>query len=174
MERPISIVSGADNSFFVDIHSPDDAAHALMMKLEQSGANEYIELSVPFQGAGWNTVHFDLSTVTAQAWPNPGAEWDGNADFKKLVFFVDGGSATPGVYHFDNIEKSQLLVYQLTFSTTIPFKGVGGAAFDFSTDPDDATNATGKVTNGGNEWETAELILDSPISIVTGATNIYC
>ena len=173
MERPISIVSGADNSIFVDIYSPDDAAHALMIKLEQSGANEYIELSVPFQGAGWNRVHFDLSTVTAQAWPNPGAEWDGNADFKKLVFFVDGGSATPGVYHFDNIEKRPAVGLPIDFSTTIPFKGVGGAAFDFSTDPDDATNATGKVTNGGNEWETAELILDTPISIVSGGSNDY-
>ena len=173
VERPISIVSGADNSFFVDIYSPDDAAHALMMKLEQSGANEYIELSVPFQGAGWNTVHFDMSTVTAQAWPNPGAEWDGNADFKKLVFFVDGGSATPGVYHFDNIVKRPAVGLPIDFSTSIPFAGVGGAAFEFSTDPDDATNATGKVTNGGNDWETAELILDTPISIVKDATNTF-
>ena len=62
------------------------------------------------------------------------------------------------------------MVYQSTFSTSVPFAGVGGAAFELSTDPDDATNATGKVTNGGNEWETAELILDTPISIVTGAT----
>ena len=173
VERPISIVSGADNSFFVDIYSPDDAAHALMMKLEQSGANEYIELSVPFQGAGWNTVHFDMSTVTAQAWPNPGAEWDGNADFKKLVFFVDGGSSTPGVYHFDNIVKRPAVGLPIDFSTSIPFAGVGGAAFEFSTDPDDASNATGKVTNGGNDWETAELILDTPISIVKDATNTF-
>jgi hypothetical protein len=173
VERPISIVSGADNSFFVDIYSPDDAAHALMMKLEQSGANEYIELSVPFQGAGWNTVHFDMSTVTAQAWPNPGAEWDGNADFKKLVFFVDGGSSTPGVYHFDNIVKRPAVGLPIDFSTSIPFAGVGGASFEFSTDPDDATNATGKVTNGGNDWETAELILDTPISIVKDATNTF-
>jgi hypothetical protein len=173
VERPISIVSGADNSFFVDIYSPDDAAHALMMKLEQSGANEYIELSVPFQGAGWNTVHFDMSTITAQAWPNPGGAWDGNADFKKLVFFVDGGSATPGVYHFDNIVKRPSVGLPIDFSTSIPFKGVGGAGFEFSTDPDDATNATGKVTNGGNDWETAELILDTPISIVKDATNTF-
>ncbi|MDC1316834.1 PKD domain-containing protein [Flavobacteriaceae bacterium] len=173
LERPISIVSGADNSFFVDIYSPDDAEHGLMMKLEQSGANEYIELAKTFKGKGWNTVHFDMSTVTAQAWPNPGAEWDGNADFKKLVFFVDGGSATPGVYHFDNIEKRPAVGLPIDFSTTIPFKGVGGAAFEFSTDPDDATNATGKVTNGGNDWETAELILDVPISITSGGDNKY-
>ena len=78
--------------YTVKIYSPDAAAHKLMMKLEQSGANEYIELSQDFQGAGWNTVTFDMSTVGAQAWPNPGAEWDGTADFKKLVFFIDGGS----------------------------------------------------------------------------------
>ena len=173
VERPISIVSGADNNFFIKIYSPDAESHALMMKLEQSGDNEYIELSKPFQGAGWNTVHFDMSTVTAQAWPNPGAEWDGTADFKKLVFFVDGGSATPGVYHFDNIEKRPAVGLPIDFSTSIPFKGVGGAGFEFSTDPDDATNATGKVTNGGNDWETAELILDSPISIVKDATNSF-
>jgi hypothetical protein len=173
VERPISIVKGADNSFFVDIYSPDDDAHALMMKLEQSGANEFIELSQPFQGKGWNRVHFDMSTVTAQAWPNPGAEWDGNADFKKLVFFVDGGSSTPGVYHFDNIVKRPAVGLPIDFSTSIPFAGVGGAAFEFSTDPDDATNATGKVTNGGNDWETAELILDTPISIVKDATNTF-
>ena len=149
VERPISIVSGADNSFFVDIYSPDDAEHGLMMKLEQSGANEYIELAKTFKGKGWNTVHFDMSTVTAQAWPNPGAEWDGNADFKKLVFFVDGGSSTPGVYHFDNIEKRPAVGLPIDFSSSVPFKGVGGAAFELSTDPDDATNATGKVTNGG-------------------------
>ena len=173
VERPISIVKGADNSFFVDIYSPDDDAHALMMKLEQSGANEFIELSQPFQGKGWNRVHFDMSTVTAQAWPNPGAEWDGNADFKKLVFFVDGGSSTPGVYHFDNIVKRPAVGLPIDFSSSIPFAGVGGAAFEFSTDPDDATNATGKVTNGGNDWETAELILDTPISIVKDATNTF-
>ena len=48
----------------------------------------------------------EVETVTAQAWPNSGAAWDGNADFKKLVFFVDGGSSTPGVYHFDDIKKN--------------------------------------------------------------------
>jgi hypothetical protein len=87
LDVPISITSGGDNKYSVKIYSPDAAAHALMMKLEESGANEFIELSVPFQGAGWNTVHFDFSTITAQAWPNPGAEWDGNADFKKTSIF---------------------------------------------------------------------------------------
>ena len=173
LDVPITISSGGDNKYSVRIYSPDDADHALMMKLEESGANEFIELSQPFKGKGWKRVHFDMSTVTAQAWPNPGAEWDGNADFKKLVFFVDGGSSTPGVYHFDNIVKRPAVGLPIDFSTSIPFAGVGGAAFEFSADPDDATNATGKVTNGGNDWETAELILDHPISIVKAATNTF-
>ena len=79
LDVPISITSGGDNKYSVRIYSPDDADHALMMKLEQSGDNEFIELSQPFKGKGWNTVNFDFSTITAQAWPNPGAAWDGNA-----------------------------------------------------------------------------------------------
>ena len=175
LDVPISITSGGDNKYSVRIYSPDANAHKLMMKLEESGANEYIELAQDFQGAGWNTVHFDMSTVGAQAWPNPGAAWDGTADFKKLVFFIDGGAFTPGVYHLDDIAKnSQLYGLPIYFNdATIPFVGVGGASFEISTDPDDATNATGKVTNGGNEWETAELIVERPISIVSGADNSF-
>ena len=175
LDVPISISSGGDNKYSVRIYSPDDAAHALMMKLEQSGDNEYIELSQPFQGKGWNTVHFDFSTITAQAWPNPGAEWDGNADFKKLVYFIDGPDATPGVYHIDDIAlNSQLYGLPIYFNDpTLPFVGVGGASFEMSTDPDDATNATGKVTNSGAAWETAELIVERPISIVKGADNSF-
>jgi hypothetical protein len=175
LDVPISITSGGDNKYSVRIYSPDDAAHALMMKLEESGANEFIELSQPFQGKGWNTVNFDFSTITAQAWPNPGAAWDGNADFKKLVFFIDGGSSTPGVYHLDDVAlNSQLYGLPIYFNDAlIPFAGVGGASFEMSTDPDDATNNTGKLTNGGNDWETAELILERPISIVSGADNSF-
>ena len=106
LDTPISITSTGTNVYSVRIYSPDDAEHGLMMKLEQSGDNEYIEIPKTFKGKGWNTVTFDFSTVTAQAWPNSGAAWDGNADFKKLVFFVDGGSSIPGVYHFDDIKKN--------------------------------------------------------------------
>ena len=47
-------------------------------------------------------------------------------------------------------------------------------SFELSTDPDDSSNKTGKiVTSGGNDWETAELILDEPIKVVSGADNTY-
>ena len=91
MDEPIKIVSGANNTYTVKIHNPDAQDYDLMMKLEQSGDNEYIELKQAFNKKGWNKITFDFSTVTAQAWPNPGGAWDGNADFKKLVFFIDGG-----------------------------------------------------------------------------------
>ena len=107
LDVPISIVNGGDNVYSVKIHSPDDAAHALMMKLQGSPDDEYIELSKPFQGAGWNTVTFDMSTVgDMQAWPNFDKAWDGTADFSRLVFFVDGGSKTTGDFHFDDIKKN--------------------------------------------------------------------
>ena len=174
VERPISIVKGADNSFFVDIHSPDDAAHTLMMKLQGSADDEYIELSKPFQGAGWNTVHFDMSTVgDMQAWPNFDKAWDGTADFTRLVFFVDGGSSTPGVYHFDNIVKRPAVALPLTFSVDTPVEGVGGASFAMGVDPTDSSNGTGVLTNGGQDWETFELTLDVPISITSTGTNVY-
>ena len=75
------------------------------MKLEQSGNNEYIELKQNFSAQGWTTLTFDFSTVSSQAWPNPGAAWDGTADFKKLVFFIDGGKKDTGTYYIDDIKK---------------------------------------------------------------------
>ena len=80
------------------------------MKLEQSGDNEYIELKQNFSAQGWNNITFDFSTVTAQAWPNPGGAWDGTADFKKLVFFIDGGKQDTGTYHIDDIIKGEPVV----------------------------------------------------------------
>ena len=174
LDVPISIVKGGDNVYSVRIYSPDDADHTLMMKLQGSADDEYTELSKPFKGAGWNRVHFDMSTVgDLQAWPNFDKAWDGTADFTRLVFFVDGGSSTPGVYHFDNIVKRPAVALPLTFSVDTPVEGVGGASFAMGVDPTDSSNGTGVLTNGGNDWETFELTLDVPISIVKDADNVY-
>jgi hypothetical protein len=145
-----------------------------MMKLEQSGDNEYIELKASFSKEGWNTVTFDFSTVTAQAWPNPGAAWDGNADFKKLVFFIDGGKKDTGTYYLDNIITRNKVSLPIDFSSKIPFNGVGGASTSLPfVDPTDSSNYVMQVINGGQDWETAELILDEPIKVVSGADNKY-
>ena len=105
LDEPIKVVSGADNKYSVRIYNPTADQHELMMKLEQSGDNEFIELKQNFSAKGWNNLTFDFSTVTEQAWPNPGNAWDGTADFKKLVFFIDGGKKDTGTYHIDDIIK---------------------------------------------------------------------
>ena len=110
LDEPIQVVSGADNKYSLRIYNPTADTHELMMKLEQSGDNEYIELKQNFSAQGWNNITFDFSTVTAQAWPNPGAAWDGTADFKKLVFFIDGGKKDTGTYHIDDIIKGEPVV----------------------------------------------------------------
>ena len=110
LDEPIKVVSGADNKYSIRIYNPTADTHELMMKLEQSGDNEFIELKQNFSAQGWNNLTFDFSTVTAQAWPNPDAAWDGTADFKKLVFFIDGGKKDTGTYHIDDIIKGEPVV----------------------------------------------------------------
>ena len=75
----------------------------------------------------------------------------------------------------DNIYfwKENSVGLPIHFDKEEPFKGVGGASFELSKDPNNSSNNTGKVTNGGNDWETAELTLDSPIKIVNGGNNAY-
>ena len=58
-----------------------------MMKLEESGANEYIELAQDFQGAGWNTVHFDMSTVTSSSLAKPRCRVGWNCRLQKASIF---------------------------------------------------------------------------------------
>jgi hypothetical protein len=105
LDQPIKVVKDGLNKYSVKIYSPDSNEHKLSMKLEESGENEYIILAQTFSTKGWNTLNFDFSTVTEQDYPNGGAAFDGTADFKKLVFFIDGGSSTAGTYHIDDIVK---------------------------------------------------------------------
>ena len=126
LDEPIKVVSGADNKYSVKIYNPTADTHELMMKLEQSGDNEFIELKQNFSAKGWNNLTFDFSTVTSQAWPNPGAAWDGTADFKKLVFFIDGGKQDTGTYHIDDIIKGEPVVNQAVFDD---FEGNGTIAW---------------------------------------------
>ena len=105
LDQPIKVVKDAVNKYEVKIYSPDDTTHKLSMKLQESGANEYILLAQDFSTKGWNTLTFDFSTVTKQDYPNGGVDFDGTADFKQLLLFVDGGASTAGTYHVDNIQR---------------------------------------------------------------------
>ena len=163
LDQPIKIVKDANNKYSIKIHSPDANAHTLMIKLEESGDNEYIELKQNFSTQGWNTITFDMSTITAQAWPNAGAAWDGTADFKKLVFFIDGGASTAGIYHIDDIMKIIPTSGAVTAGTLISgfetigaLSGFDGGSAEVIANPDTSGNSSDHVLklvkDAGQTW----------------------
>ena len=80
-----------------------------------------------------------------------------------------------GTVFIDNVYfyKASEVKLPIRFNQEERFAGVGGASVELSTDPTDSSNNTAKVTNGGNDWETAEIMLDVPISITSGGDNKY-
>ena len=163
LDSPIKIVNGGNNAYSVKIYNPTADTHELMMKLEQSDDNEYIELKQNFSSQGWNTLIFDFSTVTEQAWPNSGAAFDGTADFKKLVFFIDGGKKDTGTYHLDDIElfvsgSSTVTAGSLisSFEDAGSLSGFDGGDQEIIANPDTNGNSSDKVLklvkNSGQTW----------------------
>ena len=163
LDEPIKIASGANNTYTVKIHSPDAQDYDLMMKLEGSPDQEYIELKQAFNKKGWNTVTFDLSTVTEQAWPNPGGAWDGNADFSRLVFFINAGNGKTGTFYIDDIEQFVPGSSTVTAGTLISsfedagsLSGFDGGDQEIISNPDTSGNSSDKVLklvkNSGQTW----------------------
>ena len=163
LDEPIKIASGANNTYTVKIHSPDAQDYDLMMKLEGSPDQEYIELKQAFNKKGWNTVTFDFSTVTEQAWPNPGGAWDGNADFSRLVFFINAGNGKTGTFYLDDIEQFVPGSSTVTAGTLISsfedagsLSGFDGGEQEIISNPDTSGNSSDKVLklvkNSGQTW----------------------
>ena len=163
LDEPIKIASGANNTYTVKIHSPDAQDYDLMMKLEGSPDQEYIELKQAFNKKGWNTVTFDFSTVTEQAWPNPGGAWDGNADFSRLVFFINAGNGKTGTFYIDDIEQFVPGSSTVTTGTLISsfedagsLSGFDGGEQEIISNPDTSGNSSDKVLklvkNSGQTW----------------------
>ena len=163
LDEPIKIASGANNTYTVKIHSPDAQDYDLMMKLEGSPDQEYIELKQAFNKKGWNTVTFDFSTVTEQAWPNPGGAWDGNADFSRLVFFINAGNGKTGTFYIDDIEQFVAGSSTVTAGTLISsfedagsLSGFDGGEQEIISNPDTSGNSSDKVLklvkNSGQTW----------------------
>ena len=163
LDEPIKIASGANNTYTVKIHSPDAQDYDLMMKLEGSPDQEYIELKQAFNKKGWNTVTFDFSTVTEQAWPNPGGAWDGNADFSRLVFFINAGNGKTGTFYLDDIEQFVAGSSTVTAGTLISsfedagsLSGFDGGEQEIISNPDTSGNSSDKVLklvkNSGQTW----------------------
>ncbi len=163
LDEPIKIALGANNTYTVKIHSPDTGDYDLMMKLEGSPDQEYIELKQAFNKKGWNTVTFDFSTVNEQAWPNPGGAWDGNADFSRLVFFINAGNGKTGTFYIDDIEQFVPGSSTVTAGTLISsfedagsLSGFDGGEQEIISNPDTSGNSSDKVLklvkNSGQTW----------------------
>jgi len=73
----------------------------------------------------------------------------------------------------DNIYfwKANSVELPIKFDNEEKFEEKGGFKFELSTDPDDSSNNTGKITTSTEWWDTAEINLDVPIEIVKGADN---
>ena len=78
-----------------------------------------------------------------------------------------------GVIFLDNIYfwKENSVELPINFDNEEKFEGKGGFQFALSTDPDDSSNNTAKITTSPEWWDTAEITLDVPIEIVEGADN---
>ena len=163
LDEPIKIASGANNTYTVKIHSPDAQDYDLMMKLEGSPDQEYIELKQAFNKKGWNTVTFDFSTVTEQAWPNSNTAFDGTADFSRLVFFINAGNGKTGTFYIDDIEQFVPGSSTVTTGTLISsfedagsLSGFDGGEQEIISNPDTSGNSSDKVLklvkNSGQTW----------------------
>ena len=163
LDNPIQITSGGNNAYTVKIHSPDSDSHTLMMKLEGSPDEEFIEISQPFSSPGWNNITFDFSTISTQAWPNSGQAFDGNADFSKLVFFIDEGTGKTGTFYIDDIEQFVPGSSTVTPGTLISgfedagsLSGFDGGEQEIIANPDTNGNSSDKVLklvkNSGQTW----------------------
>ncbi|MFL2609450.1 MAG: PKD domain-containing protein [Flavobacteriaceae bacterium] len=78
-----------------------------------------------------------------------------------------------GIVFLDNMYfwKENLVELPIKFDNEEKFEGKGGFQFALSTDPDDSSNNTGKITTSTEWWDTAEITLDVPIEIVQGSDN---
>ncbi len=78
-----------------------------------------------------------------------------------------------GIIFLDNIYfwKANSVELPIKFDNEEKFEEKGGFKFELSTDPDDSSNNTGKITTSTEWWDTAEINLDVPIEIVKGDDN---
>jgi hypothetical protein len=140
---------------------------------------ENLEISLISASNGERPV---LAKLTQDEWTSfdiPISDWTSQNgftinDMHQLKFAINpynGDGA--GVIFLDNIYfwKENSVELPINFDNEEKFEGKGGFQFNLSTDPDDSSNNTGKITTSTEWWDTAEITLDVPIEIVKGADN---
>mgnify|MGYP001258330551 FL=1 len=112
----------------------------------------------------WISLDIPISEFTDQ-----GASW---SDIFQLKFENPDQWAAADVF-IDNLYfwKANSVELPIKFDNEEMFEEKGGFKYELSTDPDDSSNNTGKITTSEEWWDTAEITLDVPIEIVKGADN---
>ena len=100
----------------------------------------------------WTSIDIPLSSYTDLGQAITAI--DQLEDVNKDDPWAQGSVFIDNVYFY----KASEVKLPIRFDQEEKFAGVGGATVELSTTPDDATNNTAKVTNGGNDWETAEIV----------------
>ena len=114
----------------------------------------------------WTSLDIPLSE-----WTNQGLTI---ADIFQLKLAINPWNPSgAGTIFLDNIYfwKANSVELPIRFDNEEKFEGKGGFTFALSTNPDDSSDNTGKITTSEAEWDTAEIGLDVPIQIATGADN---
>ena len=142
----------------------DGAAHKVLLKLEDSTSppdgdgNPSVkeEVEVDVSNTGWSELVFNFTS---------GLSYD------SVVLFVDGNvKGIAGTFYFDNVVNEEFISLPLTMDTPgQAFEPFLDAEFAFSTDPDDANNSVGMITNHGQGWgwEGVKIFLDEWIDTST-------
>ena len=114
----------------------------------------------------WTSLDIPLSE-----WTNQGLTI---ADIFQLKLAINPWNPSgAGTIFLDNIYfwKANSVELPIRFDKEEKFEGKGGFTFALSTNPDDSSDNTGKITTSEAEWDTAEIGLDVPIQLAAGADN---
>jgi len=135
----------------ISLISPSNGEKPVLGKLDQ---DKWTSLDIPL--SEWTNQGLTIADIfqlklAINPWNPSGA---GTIFLDNIYFWKENSVELP--INFDNEEK---------------FEGKGGFQFALSTDPDDSSNNTGKITTSTEWWDTAEITLDVPIEIVKGADN---
>lgn len=137
----------------ISLISPSNGEKPVLGKLDQ---DKWTSLDIPL--SEWTNQGLTIADIfqlklAINPWNPSGA---GTIFLDNIYFWKENSVELP--IKFDNEEK---------------FEGKGNPAMTFalSTNPDDSSDNTGKLSTTEDWWDTAEISLDVPIQIATGADN---
>ena len=165
----------------VQLGSPQDVSNYEYMHIDVWTASpefENLEISLISASNGEKPVLAKLNQDEWTSFDIPISDWTSQgltiADLHQLKFAINPyNNDGAGTIFLDNIYfwKENSVELPINFDNEEVFEEKGGFKYVLSTDPDDSSNKTGKITTSGEWWDTAEITLDTPIDLVSGSDN---